>query len=179
MRPDTFLQALHGWQNFYTLLGEAAATLTGLMFVAASLGARLINDEADPKVRTFITPTVVHFSLVLLLAALMNIPTQTQGALAIQFAALGLFGAGYSLSHLPRLRGFQHDGSLERQAWTWNLALPLFAALWLAGAALGLSRSGSGALDAAAIGALLLVMVGLHNAWDVTLRLVRRTPSEP
>jgi len=153
MRPDTFLQALHGWQNFYTLLGEASATLTGLMFVAASLGARLINDEADPKVRTFLTPTVVHFSLVLLLSALMNVPTQTRAALAAQFAALDLFGAGYSLSHLPRLRGFQHDGSLERQAWVWNLALPLLAALWLAGAALDLSRCVSGALDAAAVSA--------------------------
>ncbi len=177
MRPDAFLQALHGWQNFYALLGEASATLTGLMFVAASLGARLINDDADPKVRTFLTPTVVHFSLVLLLSALMNVPTQTRTALAAQLAALGLFGAGYSLSHLSRLRGFQHDGGLRRQTWVWNLALPLLGALWLAAAALGLRRSVSGALDAAAVGALLLVMVGLHNAWDVTLRLARRTPS--
>lgn len=176
---DNFLQALHGWQNFYTLLGEASATLTGLMFVAASLGARLINDEDDPKVRTFLTPTVVHFSLVLLLAALMNVPTQTRAALTAQFAVLGLIGAGYSLSHLPRLRGFQHDGSLDRQTWAWNLALPLLGALWLAGAALGLGRSVSVALDAAAVGALLLVMVGLHNAWNVTLRLALRTPSEP
>ena len=177
MGPDTFLQALHDWQNFYTLLGGAAATLTGLMFVAASLGARILNEEDDPKVRTFITPTVIYFSLVLLLSALMNIPTQTRAALTAQFAAVGLIGVGYSLSHLPRLRGFHQGGGLERQAWAWNLALPLFSALWLTGAALALSRSVSGALDAAAIGALLLVMVGLHNAWSVTLFLARRTPS--
>lgn len=177
MRPDTFLQALHGWQGFYTLLGSAAATLTGLMFVAASLGARLISDEVDPKVRTFLTPTVVHFSLVLLLAALMNVPTQTRAALAAQLAALGLFGAGYSLSHLPRLRNFGRDGSLSRPAWAWNLALPLLGALWLVGAALGLRSFVAGALDAAAVGALLLVMVGLHNAWNVTIQLARRTPS--
>jgi len=177
MEPDTFLQSLHGWQNFYTLLGEAAATLTGLMFVAASLGARLISDEGEPKVRTFLTPTVVHFSLVLLLAALMNVPTQTRAALTAQLAILGLIGAGYSLSHLPRLRDFGRDGKLSRQAWAWNLALPLVGALWLGGAALGLSRSVSGALDAAAVGALLLVMVGLHNAWNVTIQLARRTPS--
>lgn len=107
---DTFFQVLHGWQNFYTLLGEAAATLTGLMFVAASLGARLISDEADSKVRTFLTPTVVHFSLVLLLAALMNVPTQTRAALTAQLAILGLIGAGYSLSHL---RGFGRTATLS------------------------------------------------------------------
>ena len=38
MKPETFLQALHDWQSFYTLIGEVSATLTGLMFVAASLG---------------------------------------------------------------------------------------------------------------------------------------------
>ena len=177
MRPDTFIQALHDWQNFYTLLGEVSATLTGLMFVAASLGARLINEEDDPKVRTFLTPTVVYFSHVLLLSALMNVPTQTRAALIVQFAAAGLIGAGYSLSHLPRLRGFQQDKAFSRQTWIWNLLLPLFSALWLLGAALALPRSIAGGLDAAAVGVLLLVMVGLHNAWNVTLNIVLRTPS--
>ena len=177
MRPDTFLQARHDWQNFYMLLGEASATLAGLMFVAASLGARLINEDSDPKVRTFLTPTVVYFSLVLLLCALMNVPTQTRAALTIQIFAVGLIGAGYSLSHLPRLHSFQHDGSLSRQAWIWNLVLPLLSALWLLGTALSLPRSVTGALDAAAVGVLLLVMVGLHNAWNVTLTLALRTPS--
>ncbi len=87
---EPFAQTLHGWQNFYTLLGEASATLTGLMFVAASLGTRLINDDNDPKARTFITPPVLYFSLALLLSALMNVPTQTLALLTIQFAVVGL-----------------------------------------------------------------------------------------
>lgn len=51
---ESFAQTLHAWQNFYMLLGEASATLTGLMFIAASLGIRLIDDKAGPKVQTFI-----------------------------------------------------------------------------------------------------------------------------
>ena len=176
MKPDSFLQVLHDWQNFYTLLGEVSATLTGLMFVAASLGARLINEEDDPRVRTFLTPTVIYFSLVLLLCALMNVPTQTQTALTAQLAAVGLVGSGYSLSHFPRLRGFQQDKAFSRQTWIWNLILPLFSALLLLGAALVLPESIIGGLDAAAVGVLLLVMVGLHNAWNVTLNLILRTP---
>ena len=176
MKPDSFLQALHDWQGFYALLGSAAATLTGLMFVAASLGARLINDEADPKVRTFLTPTVIYFSLVLLLSALMNVPTQTPTALTAQFATVGLVGTGYSLSHLSRLRDFHRAGSLRAQSWVWNLVLPLLGALWLVGGALSLRGSIAGALNAVAVGALLLVMVALHNAWEATLYLVRRTP---
>jgi len=176
MQPNTFLQALHAWQGFYTLLGGAAATLTGLVFVAASLGARLINEESDPKVRTFITPTVIYFSLVLLVSLLMNVPNQTRPALAVQLAVVGLSGAGYSLSHLARLRGFQRDGGLSRQTWAWNLAQPLHGALWLLGGAFGLRVSVTGGLDAAAVGAVLLIMVGIHNSWNMTLSLARLTP---
>ena len=177
MTPADIAQALHNWQNYYTLLGEVSATLTGLMFVAASLGTRLIDDNSGPKVQTFMTPTVVYFSLVLLLSALMNVPVQTRLSLMVQFAVAGAFGCGYSLSHLPRLHQFQHEGSLNSPAWVWTVALPFFAALWLLGAAFGLQRSFSGGLDAAAVGILLFVVIGLHNAWDVTLRLVKLTPS--
>lgn len=178
MTPDALLQSLHAWQDYYTLLGEVSATLTGLMFVAASLGTRLIDGSSGPKVQTFMTPTVVYFSLVLLLSALMNVPVQTRLSLTAQFAAGGLFGCGYSLSHLPRLRRFQHEGSVDRLAWVWTVALPLVAALWLLGAAADFSRSLAGGLNAAAVGVLLLVVVGLRNAWSVTLRLVSHTPNQ-
>jgi len=174
---DPFVQTLHAWQNFYTLLGEASATLTGLMFVAASLGTSLIDDKAGPKVQTFITPTVTYFSLVLLISALMNIPSQTPLLLTLQLGMIGLFGTGYSLSHFRRLRGFELEPGDTGQIWLWNVALPLFASLWLLGAAYGLRRSAVQGLDAAAVGVLLFVLIGLHNAWNVTLRMVRLTPS--
>ena len=177
MNPNAVLQAVHEWQNYYTLLGEVSATLTGLMFVAASLGARVIDDTAGPKVQTFMTPTVIYFSLVLLLSALMNAPVQTRLSLMILFAAAGVFGCGYSLSHLPRLHQFQHQGSLNGPAWIWTVAVPLFAALWLLAAAIEFHWSVSSGLDAAAVGVLVFVVIGLHNAWDVTLRLVRLVPS--
>lgn len=178
MTPSEFSQTLHEWQNYYTLLGEVSATLTGLMFVAASLGIRLLDDTSGPKIQTFITPTVLYFSLVLLLSALMNMPTQTRLSLAADVGVLGLLAAAYSVSHLGRLHTFSHAGILTRGAWVWTVAAPLFAALWLLGAAFGLYDSAHWALNAEAVGALLLVMVGLHNAWDVTLRLVRMTPNQ-
>lgn len=174
---DSFAQTLHGWQSFYQLLGEASATLTGLMFIAASLGTRLIDDQTDPKIRTFVTPTVIYFSLVLLVSALMNVPTLTRLPLIVALAATGLFVTVYSLSHLRRLRDFNQKEVLESRAWFWNLLLPVFASLWLLGAALTLRRFLGCGLDAAAFGVVLFLLVGLHNAWDVTLRLVSLTPS--
>ncbi len=177
MTPPDFTQALHEWQNFYTLLGEASATLTGLMFIAASLGTSLIDDKAGPKVQTFITPTVLYFSLALLLSALMNIPTQTRPFLTAELGSLGLLAGAYSVSHLGRLHTLSHQGTLTPGDWAWIVAAPLFASLWLLGAAFALHRSALWALDAEAVGVLLLVMIGLHNAWDVTLRLIRMTPN--
>lgn len=174
---EPFSQVLHGWQSFYQLIGESSATLTGLMFVAASLGTSLIDDKAGPKVQTFITPTVTYFSIALLISALMNIPNQTPLSLSLQLGVFGLFGTGYSASHFRRLRGFDLDPADTAQVWLWNLALPLSASLWLLGAALALHHFAAQGLDAAAVGVLLLVLVGLHNAWSVTLRMVRLTPS--
>ena len=174
---EPFSQILHGWQNFYQLVGEASATLTGLIFIAASLGTSLIDDKAGPKVQTFITPTVTYFSLVLLISALMNIPNQTPLSLSLQLGTVGVLATGYSSSHFRRLRSFEMDPGASGQAWLWNLALPLFASLWLLGAAFDLRRFAAQGLDAAAVGVLLFVLIGLHNAWSVTLRMVRLTPS--
>ncbi len=173
---DPFFQLLHGWQSFYQMMGEASATLIGLMFIAAGLGTRLIDDKSDPRLRTFVTPTVIYFSVVLLVSALMNVPTLTLTALLAALAAAGLFAAVYSASHLPRLRDINQKESVERRAWLWNLLLPLFASLWLLGSALILRRFPEYGLDAAAVGVMLFLVIGLHNAWDVTLRLVSLSP---
>jgi hypothetical protein len=174
---EPFGPTVQAWQSFYMLLGGASATLIGLIFIAASLGTRLIEDKADPRIRTFVTPTVIYFSVVLLVSALMNVPTLTRPVLLVVLAAAGLYAAVYSVSHLPRLRDINQTESLENRAWLWNLLLPLFASLWLLGAALTLPRFLAYGLEAAAFGVVLFLVIGLHNAWEVTLRLVSLSPS--
>jgi hypothetical protein len=67
------------WHDFYALVGTAAATLVGLMFVAASIGASTFNEKHLEPMRAFITPTVFHFAIALLICILATIPTQTWG----------------------------------------------------------------------------------------------------
>src|SRR5690349_10888345 len=82
---------LSNWQNFYMIMGTAAATLTGLMFVATTLPAGLDTHEsiANAGIATFNTPTVVQFCTVLLLAGMLSAPWQTFSGVSI---LLGLFG---------------------------------------------------------------------------------------
>src|SRR5437899_9187421 len=57
------------WQNFYVIIGTAAATLTGLMFVVMTLTARVRDRRSNEAQGAFSSPTVVHFSTVLFVAA--------------------------------------------------------------------------------------------------------------
>ncbi len=76
MPPAPELALLRDWQNFYMMIGTAAATLTGLMFVATSLAAGIERDPSslDAGISAFNTPTVVHFGAVLLIAAILSAP---------------------------------------------------------------------------------------------------------
>jgi hypothetical protein len=57
---------VHLWHDCYVLLGTAAATLVGLIFVTATIGANLFTEANREAMRAFLSPTVVHFSTVLL-----------------------------------------------------------------------------------------------------------------
>ena len=63
------------WQNFYVIVGSSAGALTGLVFIAMALVADLpaIRGAADAN-DAFSTPILVHFGVVLVLAAIMSAP---------------------------------------------------------------------------------------------------------
>ena len=60
------------WESFYLIVGSAAGALIGLQFVVITLIAeRPPPEEAGAA---FATPTIVHFSVVLLLSAVLRAP---------------------------------------------------------------------------------------------------------
>ncbi len=104
------LPILSNWQNFYMIMGTAAATLTGLMFVATTLIARLDTHEsiANAGISAFNTPTVVHFCAVLLLAGILSAPWEAFSSVRL---LLGLFGVGmvfYQLIIMRRMWRMPH-----------------------------------------------------------------------
>ncbi len=97
---------LSTWQNFYVLIGSAAATLTGLMFVVATLiaGVRVRVSEPGEAFATFNTPNVVHFCLALLVAAILSAPWQALWNAGLLLGLLGLGGMIYVVIVLRRAR---------------------------------------------------------------------------
>jgi len=176
----TELPLLSNWQNFYMLIGTAAATLTGLMFVVTTLiaGIDAHLSTLNAAVSAYNTPTVVHFAAVLLLAGILSAPWQTFSSLSVLLGLVGLGMVVYSIIVMRRMRRVPHYQS-TLEDWTWYLALPLLSHVSLIVAAFWLMENPTLALYVVALAMILLLLVGIRNAWDmVTFLAVERAHSE-
>lgn len=174
------LPILSQWQNFYILIGTAAATLTGLMFVVTTLiaGIDAHLSTLNAAVSAFNTPTVVHFGTVLLLAGILSAPWQTFSSLSLLLGLLGLGMVGYSIIVLRRMWRVPHYQS-TLEDWLWYIAFPLLANILLIVTAFVLLKNPSLALYIVGSAMMLLLLVGIRNAWDmVTFLAVERAHSE-
>src|SRR5215211_3428203 len=132
MMQGSELPFLSQWQNFYMLMGTAAATLTGLMFVVTTLiaGIDAHLSTLNAAVSAYNTPTVVHFGTVLLLAGMLSAPWQTLSSLSLLLGLLGLGMVLYSIIVMRRMRRVpNYQSTLED--WSWYLAFPLLANVFL------------------------------------------------
>ena len=161
------------------LIGTAAATLTGLMFIVTTLvaGADRNVETLNAGISAFNTPTVVHFGAVLLLAGILSAPWQAFSSLSLLLGLLGLGLAIYQIIIMRRMWRVSHYRS-TLEDWLWYMALPLLAAVLLIGAAFVLLADPALALYIVGSGMILLLLVGIRNAWDmVTFLAVRRSQS--
>ncbi len=167
---------LASWHDFYLVTGTAAAALTALQFVTQSLlgsaAYRSAFGDGDPEsgIGAFGTPTVVHFTLALLLSALMCVPWGGPGSLR---GSLGVLGAGalvYSGVVLRRARR-QRTYVPVAEDWIWHVALPAVAYAAVLLGALTFGGGAPGPLLAVAAATLLLLCIGIHNSWDTVTYL--------
>ena len=180
MMQGSELTFLSQWQNFYMIMGTAAATLTGLMFVVTTLiaGIDAHLSTLNAAVSAFNTPTVVQFGAVLLLAGILSAPWQTFSSLSLLLGLLGLGMVFYSILVLRRMWRVPHYQS-TLEDWLWYLVFPLLAHVLLIVAAFVLPENPAPALYLVGSAMILLLLVGIRNAWDmVTFLAVERAHSE-
>jgi len=160
---------MEGWHEFYVLVGTSAAALTGLMFVVISISPETIAERPAAGVRAFVTPTMVFFTTALAISALMLVPHLAPAALAALLALASVAGIAYLLW----VRGHHRwrAGKLDAEDWVFFIGLPFLSYILLLVAAIAIWRgSAPGAPMLAFVTALLLV-VGIHNAWDLVIWL--------
>jgi hypothetical protein len=157
---------ISGWENFYVIVGSAAGALIGLQFVVMTLIAtRPIGAGRSDGAGAFATPTIVHFGTVLLLSAIACAPWKTYLAIAISYKVLGLLGMLYQLVVIRRM---YKQGAYKPvfEDWLFHAALPFVAYATFAISAWLFIVHPVDAMFAVAAAALLLLFIGIHNAWD-------------
>ena len=172
------LPTLSDWANFYVITGSAAAGLTGLTFVVIALAADG-RGVSPPGLRAFVTPTIVHFGAVLGLAAYLNVPHQTLRSVSLGLGAVGLFGFLYGGVIAVNMRRLGTRYVPVAEDWIWHVALPTASYGVLLGATLRGRRDPVEILYGAAIASALLLVIGIHNAWDVAVSISSNKKQDP
>jgi hypothetical protein len=161
------------WHEFYALLGTAAVTLIGAMFVVASIGASFPTRRHAPQIGTYLTPTVIHLASVVLASAAALVPALDWQSLALGFAAGG--GAGVAYSAVIGWR-IARRREVEWSDQVWYALIPLAGYGVILAAALSIFLNAVPSLAAVALGLGLLLVAGIRNAWDMIIFFASRDP---
>jgi hypothetical protein len=165
---------LSAWESFYVIVGSSAAALTGLQFVVMALVAESQRASSSHEVNAFGTPTVVHFSAVLLVSAILSAPWHDLEKAALFLGMSGASGVAYVLLVIWRARR-QEGYKPVLEDWLFHAVFPFICYAALFAAALLLPNEPETPLFVIGAAALFLVFIGIHNSWDtVTYVAVER-----
>ena len=158
-----------GWDEYFVLLGTAAAGLIGLLFVVVTLTSNFERSQALRGASIYMTPTAAHFAVALAICAVTLAPGLSRGW---GCALLGLAiasGFANALRAVFGIRQYERDPDSNvhwSDLWWYGMTpTALYVGLGAAVAAmwLGFER----AIYVLAAGVLMLLLVAIHNAWDL------------
>ena len=165
---------LASWESFYVIVGSSAGALTGLQFVVIALITDLRQRPSSETLDAFGTPTIVHFCVALLISATLSAPWPNLYGTAVVLGVTGLAAVAYEvLVALRTRRQSQYQPVFED--WLWHVALPFAAYTMVLLAGLIMILHLTTALFMCAAATLLLLFIGIHNAWD-TVTYIATTP---
>ncbi|MCX6048779.1 MAG: hypothetical protein NT075_27070 [Chloroflexi bacterium] len=160
------MTAFAGWENFYVIVGSSAGALIGLQFVVITLIADTPGAPASAQASgTFATPSVIHFCVVLLLAALVSAPWNGITTISALWGFVGLVGLVY-IGIVTRRLFAQTIYQPVFEDWLFHALLPCVAYATLVISAYMAYVHARPALFFVGAAALLLLFIGIHNAWD-------------
>jgi hypothetical protein len=171
---ETWAHQLETWRDFYLLIGTAGVTLTGLLFVVVSLGPRLISERQGHSTRAFLSPNAFFFTTTLVVSAMLMAP----GLPANVIGTLLCVGAVGSLGYLVYTKAHEQwrRNQLPFLDWIWFVGLPFatYGLLLLFG--IGILLQEALALHGVAAALVLLLVVGIRNAWDMVIWVSQKEP---
>ncbi len=171
------MSSLTEWADFYLIIGTAAATLTGLMFVVITLVAGTAR-RSSAGLGIYSTPTVVHFAATLLITVLLSTPWPELWQASIPLGLLGLTGLAYGAVVLRRAMNAARSETYRpvMEDWLCHTILPLVGYAAVLVAAFVLPSHTVPALFAVGTVSVLFIILGIHNAWDIVTFITMMQP---
>jgi hypothetical protein len=156
------------WDNFYVITGSSAAGLTGLTFVVIALAAdsKRVNFRG---LRAYVSPIIAHFGTVLALAAYLSMPHLGVLSLSLAFGLAGAAGLVYVAFIAASIGHISKEYVPVGEDWIWNVVLPVMAYGVLFAIAFLIWRRPEQCMYGVAAVSLLLMFIGIHNAWDIAV----------
>jgi len=165
------------WESFYVIVGSSGAALTGLQFVVITLMSEGNKPTGSATIRAFGTPTIVHFCAVLLVSAIISAPWTAISNAGAALAACGLAGLVYAVL-IIRTAARQTLYKPVLEDWIWHGVLPFIAYGSLLVASVVVGHDPAPALFGIGGSALLLLFIGIHNAWDAVTYVAIELPEK-
>jgi hypothetical protein len=156
------------------VLGEASATMVALLFVAASVASGVFSRDRSAPMRIFLSASVVHFSSILAASLFILAPLGSRVLLGSLITAGGLVGLAY---YAVTWRDMVRDGLIKRmdlEDRTWYAYLPIASYLMETATGIALASSLALALPVLAVILGVLLLIAVHNAWDITVWSIGR-----
>ena len=160
---------MRDWNNFYMLFGSTAGTLIGLT-LCISLGAEHAKPGDEERKRIFVTPVLVHFASLLLIALATLAPASN----VLRACILGAIGC-VGLAYVPNLALLAKKRIKEcEREFFWDALPPLAAYVCILVSAAAWLLGASFAENAGAVASVLLLVTALRNSWAITLAIINR-----
>ena len=168
---------MQSWQQFYEMLGGAAATLLGLLFVSVSLNAETILGPAHKHSKRLAEQAFQNYLAVLLVSLLAAYPDMgpiSFGSNLLWIAGIwGAWAISRALPALTELRDRPSFGSARRYLAT----LTGFGVLVYGGWRMIAEKTYHA--DYIAVGAIVLLISATIVSWDLLIKLAQEKYQDP
>lgn len=160
------MAGLAEWSNFYVMVGSASGALIGLQFVVITLIAQKPElRAAGETAAAFLTPSILQFGTTLFVSAVFLAPWFAAGIPSGLVCVAGISGIVYTAMVALRMR--RQTFYLPNPGdWLFHIILPLAAFAVLAGSLFTDPAYPRETLFCIGSAAVLLLFIGIRNAWD-------------
>jgi hypothetical protein len=161
---------MQGWQQFYEMLGSAAATLLGLLFVSVSMNAEIILGSVHQQSRRLAEQAFQNYLAVLVVSLLVCLPSNGHESLGYTLLSISGVWSGWAIFRLiSTLRSRVMGDTLNNILRRYLATLAGFGMIVYA--ALDLVAGRNNQPTYIAVGAMLLLISATIASWELLTKV--------